>query len=223
MEYVDARRLGHVLAQRGDVIVSGGYGGVMEAVSRGAHEAGGEVLGVTVAPWVGRITPNPYLSEERSAQDALRARRPFVESDALIALPGGAGTLGEVALAWNLRLMVFMAAKPVILVGDRWRRLSEAFSELLIVDDQDMALLTVVDTIEEAIEAVHDPRLRDESDTRSPLGRGPASTQARSCPVCLRCATICTVYRWRWALTKGGVHGPQNSGHLRCLSSRSTW
>ena len=134
MEYVDARRLGHVLAQRGDVIVSGGYGGVMEAVSRGAHEAGGEVLGVTVAPWVGRITPNPYLSEERSARTLFERVEALVESDALIALPGGAGTLGEVALAWNLRQMGLMAAKPVILVGDRWRRLSEAFSELLIVE-----------------------------------------------------------------------------------------
>src|SRR5947209_938402 len=52
-EYKDARRLGALLAGRGDVIVSGGYGGVMEAVSRGAREVGGQVVGVTVAPWIG--------------------------------------------------------------------------------------------------------------------------------------------------------------------------
>jgi uncharacterized protein (TIGR00730 family) len=154
-EYVDARRLGRKLAQHGDVIVSGGYGGIMEAVSRGAHEAGGEVLGVTVAPWVGRITPNPYLSEELSAQTLFERLEALVETDALIALPGGAGTLGEVALAWNLRQMELMPAKPVILVGERWRLLREAFAKLLIVDDRDLELLTIVDTIDEAVGALH--------------------------------------------------------------------
>jgi len=76
-EYADARRLGRMLAERGDVIVSGGYGGLMEAVSRGAHEVGGQVVGVTVAPWVGRIVPNRYLSEERSARTLSRHGRHY--------------------------------------------------------------------------------------------------------------------------------------------------
>lgn len=154
-EYADARRLGHILGARGDVIVSGGYGGIMEAVSRGAHEAGGEVVGVTVAPWVGRIMPNAYLSEERSAQTLFERLDALIETDALIALPGGAGTLGEVALAWNLRQMDLMPPKPIILVGDRWRRLRSTFAELLVVDDRDLAILTVVDSIEEAVDALH--------------------------------------------------------------------
>src|SRR5436305_11796152 len=110
--YEEARRLGRLLAERGDTIVSGGYGGLMEAVSRGAHEAGGTVLGVTVAPWIGRITPNVYLSEERSAQTLFERLEALIESDALIALSGGAGTLGEVAIAWNLRPMDVIPSKP---------------------------------------------------------------------------------------------------------------
>src|SRR5437660_10529681 len=62
--YKEAARLGRALAELGHVIVSGGYGGLMEAVSRGAHEVGGSVVGVTVQPWAGRLVPNPYLSEE---------------------------------------------------------------------------------------------------------------------------------------------------------------
>src|SRR5579884_1412828 len=85
-EYQDARRLGRILAGRGDVIVCGGYGGIMEAVSRGAHEVGGSVVGVTVAPWVGRLRPNAYLSEERSAATLFERLEALVESDALIAL-----------------------------------------------------------------------------------------------------------------------------------------
>ena len=46
-EYEEARLLGELLAQRGHTVMTGGYIGVMEAVSRGAHEAGGHVIGVT--------------------------------------------------------------------------------------------------------------------------------------------------------------------------------
>lgn len=153
-EYQDAHRLGRLLAERGDVIVSGGYGGLMEAVSRGAHEVGGQIVGVTVAPWIGRIAPNPYLSEERSAQTLFERLEALVESEALIALPGGAGTLGEVALAWNLRQMELMLPKPVILVGAVWQQMVEAFRNLLIVNERDLALLTLVDTVEEAVAAL---------------------------------------------------------------------
>jgi len=153
-EYQDALRLGRLLAERGDVIVSGGYRGIMEAVSRGAHDHGGQVLGVTVAPWVGRIVPNQYLSEERSARTLFERLEALVESDALIVLPGGAGTLGELALAWNLRQMDLMPAKAIVMVGSRWRRLLDAFRQNLIIGDHDLALLTVVDTVEEAIVAL---------------------------------------------------------------------
>lgn len=154
IEYAEARRLGRLLAQDGHFIVSGGYGGVMEAVSRGAHEVGGRVIGVTVAPWAQRLAPNRYLSEERSAESLFERLEALVESDALIALPGGAGTLGEVALAWNLRQMELMPAKPVILVGESWRRMVEAFRELLIVNERDLGLLTLVDSIDDAISAL---------------------------------------------------------------------
>jgi uncharacterized protein (TIGR00730 family) len=153
-EYVEARRLGGILARRGDVLVSGGYGGVMEAVSRGAHEAGGQVIGVTMAPWTERLLPNRYLSEEKSARTLFERLEALLESDGLIALPGGAGTLTEVSLAWNLRQMDLAEPKPVVLVGPSWARLLAAFQENLIVNERDLAMLTHVDAVEEAVEAL---------------------------------------------------------------------
>jgi uncharacterized protein (TIGR00730 family) len=150
-EYRDALELGGVLAKRGHTIVSGGYGGAMEAVSRGAREAGGHVLGVTVAPWANKLAPNTYLHEERPAATLFERLEALVESDVLIALPGGAGTLGEVALAWNLRQMQLMPPKLILLVGEGWKRLAAAFSRELIVDEGDLALLTLVDDIAEAV------------------------------------------------------------------------
>ena len=153
-EFRDARRLGQMLVERGDMIVSGGYGGIMEAVSQGAHEAGGQVVGVTVAPWIGRLEPNRFLSEEQSARTLFERLEALIASDALVALPGGAGTLGEVALAWNLRQMELMAPKPIVLVGDRWKKMVEAFREHLIIDEHDVALLEIVKSVDGVVSAL---------------------------------------------------------------------
>jgi uncharacterized protein (TIGR00725 family) len=139
----------------------------MEAVSRGAHEAGGQVVGVTVAPWVGRIAPNRYLSEEVSARTLFERLEALIESDALIALPGGAGTLGEVALAWNLRQMDLMPHKPVILIGPGWRAMLEACRLHLVIDDRDLELLTTTKTIEEAVAALDDHIAVDAGDEKA--------------------------------------------------------
>jgi hypothetical protein len=126
----------------------------MEAVSRGAHEAGGTVVGVTMGPWSDRLTPNRYLSEERAAKTLFARLEALVESDALIALAGGAGTLGEVALAWNLRQMDLMPAKPVIIVGSAWSAMMDSFKRNLVVGEADLRLLTLVDTIDDAVSAL---------------------------------------------------------------------
>src|SRR5262245_58484052 len=66
LAYAEARELGSLLAQRGHIVLTGGYIGVMEAVSRGAHEAGGHVIGVTcedIEVWR-PIKPNQWVKEE---------------------------------------------------------------------------------------------------------------------------------------------------------------
>ncbi len=148
-DYHSAVQLGRLLASRGYTVVTGGYGGLMEAVSRGAHEAHGQVIGVTMAPWDSRLSPNPYISEVRAAESLFARIEVLVESDALVALTGGAGTLAEVTLAWNLRQMSLMAHKPIILVGLMWQRLLEAFRKELIVGEADLAMLTIVSSVDE--------------------------------------------------------------------------
>src|SRR5438105_11277691 len=100
--YRDAMRLGRLLAQGGYTVCSGGYAGVMEAVSRGAAEAGGTVIGITVRAWAPRLQANPWVATEVAAPHLFERLMRLTESDAYIALEGGPGTLCEVALAWNL-------------------------------------------------------------------------------------------------------------------------
>src|SRR5437660_4544287 len=90
-EYAAAQALGRALARQGFSVVTGGYNGVMEAVSRGAHEAGGHVVGVTVDVIARNFerVPNSYLSQEVRTAALLERIDKLVElGDAYVVLPG---------------------------------------------------------------------------------------------------------------------------------------
>jgi uncharacterized protein (TIGR00730 family) len=128
--YEDARSLGALLAEAGWTVATGGYTGVMEAVSRGACEAGGHVIGVTcqlIETWRG-LRANEWVREEKRF-DTLRERLNYLVEfcDAAIALPGGIGTLSEVALTWSLLQTGELKAKPLILLGQVWHATVTAF------------------------------------------------------------------------------------------------
>ena len=146
--YDEAMRLGRLLAQAGYTVCSGGYAGVMEAVSRGAAEAGGTVIGVTVEPWGPRLSVNPWVTEEVVAAHLFERLIRLVESDAYVALPGGAGTLCEVTLTWNLFQTESMRPRPLVLVGPQWRQLVRCLEAGLRIDPQDLNFLQFTDTVE---------------------------------------------------------------------------
>ncbi len=87
-----------MLAELGAVVLCGGLGGVMEAVSRGAAEAGGTVVGILPGP--DRSSGNRYLSLAL-ATGLGEARNAILTcaADAVIAIGGGWGTLSEIGLA----------------------------------------------------------------------------------------------------------------------------
>jgi uncharacterized protein (TIGR00730 family) len=122
--YAEAQKLGKLLAERGHTVLTGGYIGTMEAVSRGACEAGGHVIGVTceeIERWRG-VKANQWVMEEWRGPDLIeRLRRLVRECDAALALPGGPGTLTEISLMWNLMIVESLHRRPLILVGDGWQ------------------------------------------------------------------------------------------------------
>jgi uncharacterized protein (TIGR00730 family) len=122
-EYVQAYHLGKVLAEAGYTIVNGGYGGTMEAVSRGAAEAGGHTIGVTCKAFTGR-TINRWIMEEIAVGRYLDRLLKLIElGDAYIALPGGTGTLAEVALVWEMIRKGELQPEPVFLYSEFWKPL----------------------------------------------------------------------------------------------------
>jgi uncharacterized protein (TIGR00730 family) len=129
-EYEEARLLGELLAQRGHTVLTGGYIGVMEAVSRGAHEAGGHVIGVTcedIEAWR-KVSKNQWVKEEWRKKTLVERLQAIIEGcDAAIAMPGGVGTLAEISLMWNLMVVESVHRRPLILVGSGWQSTLDQF------------------------------------------------------------------------------------------------
>lgn len=122
--YTKALELGGLLAKHGHVVLTGGYMGTMEAVSRGAAEAGGHVIGVTcsdIEKWRA-VGANQWVKEEIRKTTLMDRILGLIENcDAALALPGGPGTLAEISLMWNLMIIDSHHRRPLILIGDGWR------------------------------------------------------------------------------------------------------
>ena len=126
-EYSEARRVGELLAKAGFTICTGGYAGVMEAASRGAHERGGRVIGVTMNQF--KSEPNRYLTEKiPSAHFYERLQHLIMQSAGYIALRGGMGTVTEISLVWNKMQTRVLEPRPLVLLGDCWPPLVESLA-----------------------------------------------------------------------------------------------
>jgi uncharacterized protein (TIGR00730 family) len=124
-----AREVGRLVAERGLVLVSGGYEGAMGAASRGARTVGGEVLGITTPIFENRA-PNPFLTQHREEADyPARLRAMMQIGDGFVVLPGGLGTLSELTLAWCLATIRQLGG-PLWVFVDPWRSVVEAIGAL---------------------------------------------------------------------------------------------
>jgi uncharacterized protein (TIGR00725 family) len=119
-DYAEARELGHRLAERGFAVCSGGYGGVMEAASRGAKEAGGKTYGVT-AEFFGRKVNEWVDVEVRKKTWEERLFGLIRLADGFVACRGGTGTLVELAVVWEMLNKSVMERKPFAVLGDFWQ------------------------------------------------------------------------------------------------------
>ena len=149
-EYEEALRLGRLLAEAGYDVCSGGYKGVMEAISRGAHEAGGHVIGVTLSQFESEA--NRYVKKiEPSVDFYARLQKLIRQSVGYIALRGGMGTITEISLVWNKLTTNVLPPRPLILLGECWPHALECLRQHLVISDADLAWLSFVDTAEEAV------------------------------------------------------------------------
>lgn len=126
--YHEALELGQSLATAGFVVCTGGYAGVMEAVSRGAHEAGGRVLAVTSTFFSARA--NRWVQEETTVATWQERLFELVrQGDGYVACKGGTGTLAELAVVWEMLNKRAMDRRPFVVLGDFWLPILNTVSE----------------------------------------------------------------------------------------------
>ncbi|MEW6716320.1 MAG: LOG family protein [Chloroflexota bacterium] len=157
--YKQALHLGHLLGKEGYTVLTGGYIGTMEAVSRGAAEVGGQVIGVTcseIEQWR-PVGPNPWVKKENYYPSLMERLFALIEGcDVAIALPGGIGTLAEIAVMWTNLQIGAIPKRPLILVGSEWESTFEHFFNQLgdYVSPRDGYWLTFVPDVETAFQHV---------------------------------------------------------------------
>jgi uncharacterized protein (TIGR00730 family) len=123
--YRDAMQIGEALSDAGFTVITGGGPGVMEAANRGAHDVGAKTVGLNI-DLPHEQYPNPYVTPDlcfRFHYFALRKLHFLLRAKALVAFPGGFGTLDELFETLTLIQTRKIEPIPVVLVGeDYWRR-----------------------------------------------------------------------------------------------------
>jgi uncharacterized protein (TIGR00730 family) len=154
--YLEAQKISFELAKRGFAIVTGGGGAIMQAANQGAHEAGGESIGINIE--ISREHKlNPFVKRGMKSQYFfVRKVLLFRYSSAFIVFPGGFGTLDELFEIITLIQTKKTGEHPVILLhAEFWTGLISWCREILIpagmITEAELARLRLVDTTDEAL------------------------------------------------------------------------
>lgn len=156
LDYTAGIECGRRLAEAGLAVATGGYGGIMEAVCRGAAEAGGVTIGVTApAVFPRRPGANQWVQREVVAADLVQRIASLTNlASGFIALPGSIGTLAELVIAWNLAYVAPFsdtAFGPIATVGETWQDLIPLLTTRLDSNDE---MIRVCATVAEAVDHV---------------------------------------------------------------------
>lgn len=163
--YGEALRLGELLAKAGFAICNGGYAGLMEATARGAREEGGHTIGVTCSIWPAKT--NLWIVEEvRTSSFPERLMTLIERGDAYIVLPGGTGTLAELALAWEMMNKSSLSPtvggrKPLLVMAPYWQPVIDCLKQEVLLNSYEpqrqvaaMEIVTLVTSPEEAVQCL---------------------------------------------------------------------
>lgn len=145
--YTQAQKLGDLLTKKGFRIKNGGYYGTMEASSKGALQAGRKALGFPFAGFDPKI-PNSYTEVKKVCTIFERLESLICESDLIVVLPGGLGTLSEITTTWMMLQTGLLKRKPIVCcIGSIWKTLIKSIKDNLEITSEDIALLQFFENI----------------------------------------------------------------------------
>ena len=169
--YADVTGLATAIAELGWDGMTGGHQGMMAAFSQGIHAGGGHIRGVTLERFP--TPPENTLSEEIRARDFFDRMRVMIEeSQAWLVLPGGLGTLAELAMTWDLIAIHVLEPRPLLLYGDMWEPVIDTLTEHLVISiDQAFAAIQICKTHADVLAALHNPASAGQNIARNDAGR----------------------------------------------------
>lgn len=150
IQYEFALELGKKLSENNFAVCTGGYAGIMEAVSRGAFLKGGTVYGVTLE--FQNIAPNKFLSVEIKSKTLFERINKLIEiGNAFVILQGGTGTLLELSAVWELINKNLIPYKPIICHSSLWEQVVNLVNQQLKYENKRTDLVDLVNNIDEII------------------------------------------------------------------------
>lgn len=162
--YAEARKLGQLVSKNTGkehmVVMTGGGPGIMEAANRGAHDSEALTIGLNIV-LPHEQAPNPYITPELNFQFhyfGIRKMHFLMRAKALVAFPGGFGTLDELFEALTLIQTHKIKPIPVLLFGkDFWDKIVDfqALADEGMISYDDLNYFSYVETAEEAWEIIH--------------------------------------------------------------------
>ncbi len=158
--YKHAVELGSRFAQAGFATITGGGPGIMEAINKGAFEAGGESIGLNISLPMEQ-DPNPYQTRSMDFRYFFVRKLIFVKyAKAFVNFPGGFGTMDEFFESMTLIQTEKIEPFPVILFGsDFWTGLVDWMKDTMLdthnnIDPKDLDLFTITDDVDEVVRLI---------------------------------------------------------------------
>lgn len=151
--------LGHLLAENGHAVITGGGPGIMEAASHGAYEIGGRTIGFNIT-LKHEQHPNPYLTDCLTFEYFF-ARKVMLAMAAkvFVFFPGGFGTMDEISEVLTLMQEGKMPKMPMFLIGKAyWKNFDRAIKQMLelkLISAPDAKIFTITDDVNEVVKSAN--------------------------------------------------------------------
>ncbi len=157
--YQSAMVVSKILAEVGYTVVDGGGPGVMKAATEGAKKGGGKTIGVIFYPqdtinFEGKDPQNEVDEEILTHNYVERTITLMKQGQVYVIFNGGTGTISEFGMAWGLARLYFGHHKPLILYGDFWPEIIEAFKKNMKIRPEELRVFKYANSPEEVVKAI---------------------------------------------------------------------
>lgn len=147
-QFVFAEGLGKELAQNNFNVCTGGFGGIMNAVSKGAVLNSGRAIGVTVDLW--NVKPSSYLTEEIKCKTLFERIEKLVSlGDGYVVLQGGTGTMLELSVVWEFINKGMLKEKPIVTHSNMWKEIVAVMEKQINLEKRKTGLVKHFNTAKE--------------------------------------------------------------------------